>query len=433
MSTSIEQANETVRARRASAGFAVVAIIAAYNEADIIEQVVIDLLAQGVDVYFLDDGSTDGTAEIVARYLGRGVLAIEDLRETFKEDPPHGFDWERILRRKAELAQELDATWFIHHDADEFRESPWAGVPLRAAIERVDALGYSAIDFSCLDFRPVHDRFRPGEDIRQSFTFYEPCASYDRLQIRCWKKTEQMVDLASSGGHDAAFPGRRVFPIRFVLRHYPIRGQSHGDRKVFRERRSRFQDRERRKGWHVQYDEFLEGTCFIRDSSTLIAYDPDEVRIGLTIRHRLVEQLEDALEDTRAAVEALRFELDSRIEELDRRTAAVAALEARAAAMTAEAADLRRELDQRSIEASVLRELVQQRSGELYDVGCRLNAREAEIDDLRRRLEAGAAENAGLRNGLKQSLRRVEEIRESLSWRWTAPARALYRLLTGRP
>jgi Glycosyl transferase family 2 len=433
LSPLLEDANEMVRARRAASGFSVVAIIAAYNEADIIDHVVSDLIVQGVDVYYLDDGSTDGTPEIVQRHLGRGVLAIEDLRETFKKDPSHGFEWERILRRKAELAQELNATWFIHHDADEFRESPWAGVPLGAAIERVDALGYSAIDFLCLDFRPVHDRFRPGEDVRRAFTFYTPCATYDRLQIRCWKKTEHFVDLASSGGHDAQFPGRRVFPIRFVLRHYPIRGQAHADRKVFGERRSRFQDRERQRGWHIQYDGFREGTRFILDPSTLIPYDPDEVRIGLTIRHRLVEELEGDLEETKSAVETLRSELHSRIEELDRRAATVAALEARVAARTADAADLRRELDERSIEASALREEVQQRTGDLDDVRCRFNAREAEIDDLRRRLEAGAVELAGLRNGLEESVRRVGEFRQSLSWRWTAPARAVYRLLTGRP
>ena len=57
----------------------VTAIVAAYNEADIIGQVVGDLVAQGVTVYLLDDGSTDGTAAAVEPYLGRGVLAIEGL------------------------------------------------------------------------------------------------------------------------------------------------------------------------------------------------------------------------------------------------------------------------------------------------------------------------------------------------------------------
>src|SRR5689334_15393955 len=105
-------------------GFRVVAIVAAYNEADIIAQVVADLIAQGVDVYVLDDGSTDGTAAAVERFVGRGVIAVEALRAhpTASAAP---FDWTGILARKTALARAIDADWFIHHDADEFRESPW--------------------------------------------------------------------------------------------------------------------------------------------------------------------------------------------------------------------------------------------------------------------------------------------------------------------
>src|SRR5262245_31158553 len=101
-------------------GFSVVAIVAADNEADIIPAVIRDLIDQDVFVYFLDDGSTDGTVRAVEQYEGRGVIRIERLRS-----PGHGasmeFGWAQILRRKAQIATELDADWFIHHDADEFR------------------------------------------------------------------------------------------------------------------------------------------------------------------------------------------------------------------------------------------------------------------------------------------------------------------------
>src|SRR5262249_10574746 len=141
------------------------------------------------------------------------------------------FSLTRILRRKAELAAKLDASWFINHDADEFRESPWADLDLRRAIQRVDGWGDNAIDFAVLDFWPTHAGFRPGPDARQAFPRYAPGAGWNRVQIRCWKKGEAAVDLVSSGGHEATFPGRRVFPVRFILRHYPIRSQAHGERK----------------------------------------------------------------------------------------------------------------------------------------------------------------------------------------------------------
>src|SRR5260221_2128211 len=108
----------------------VVAIVAAYNEADIIEQVVGDLIAQGVHVYLVDDGSTDGTAEAVERFTGRGVLRIERLARGATGGSRDPFDWERILVRKTDIARELDADWFIHHDADEVRERPWRGLSL---------------------------------------------------------------------------------------------------------------------------------------------------------------------------------------------------------------------------------------------------------------------------------------------------------------
>ena len=221
----------------------VVAIVTAHNEGDIIEQVVGDLIEQGVHVYLVDDGSTDGTAAAVERFAGRGLLRIEHLASGVTNGSRVAFDWERILARKTEIARELDAGWFIHHDADEFRESPWRGLSLRDAIRHVDALGFNAIDFASLDFWPTHDRFRACDGVREAFTHYAERAPYDRVQVRCWKKTGAAVDLATSGGHDAQFPGRRVFPVRFISRHYPIRGQAHGERKVFQERHARFRVR----------------------------------------------------------------------------------------------------------------------------------------------------------------------------------------------
>lgn len=285
--------------------FPVIAIIAAYNEEDIIGQVVAHLVDQGVGVYLLDHGSTDGTVAAVEPYRGRGLLGIEGFPAAGAE-PVEGarrFSLEAIVRRKEALAAELDADWIINHDADEFRESPWAHLGLAAAIRRVDALGYSAIDFEVFNFWPTHDRFRPGDDVRAAFGHYAPGPAWDKVQVRCWKKTGAPVDLASSAGHEAVFPGRRVFPLRFILCHYPIRGQAHGERKVFRERRPAFSEAERGRGWHVQYDLVREGESFLRDPATLTPFDLEAARLQVVLRHRGVEELEARLEETRARLE----------------------------------------------------------------------------------------------------------------------------------
>lgn len=366
------------------ASFTVIAIIAAYNEEDIIARVVGYLIDQGALVYLLDHGSTDRTVAEVEPFLGRGLLKVE----RFPGDGPGPdaagrFPWAGILRRKEALAEELDAGWLIHHDADEFRESPWEDVDLAGAIRRVDALGYNAVDFELLNFWPTHDRFRPGDDPRQAFPFYERGAPWDRVQIKCWKKTGTRVDLVSSGGHEARFPDRRVFPLRFVLRHYPIRGQGHGERKVFRERVPRFDPAERERGWHVQYDGLREGHRFIREAAELTPYEPVAVRLQLMLRHRGVEELEEVVCAAQPTIDELRDRLDA----------------------------LEQAIAERDLRLEALRQEFEVQKHEVAD-------RDRELA----RLEAwgGSLE------------RRLADVLASRSWRWTAPLRAAQRFLLGR-
>ena len=56
-------------------------------------------------------------------------------------------------------------------------------------------------------------------------------------------------------------------PSFFVTTRFAAR--QHGERKVFQERRNRFLDGERERGWHVQYDGLGEGASFVKDPSTL--------------------------------------------------------------------------------------------------------------------------------------------------------------------
>jgi glycosyltransferase involved in cell wall biosynthesis len=386
--------------------FSIVAIIAAFNEADIIGAAVSDLVAQGIGVYVLDDGSTDGTLAAVEPFAGRGVIGVEQL--SGPDAASKSFHWERILRRKSELAAALDGDWFIHHDADEFRESPWRGVSLADGVRRADALGYNAIDFLSVDFRPVDDRFRPGDDPRSVFQYHAPHAPHDRVQVRCWKKTGAPVDLASSGGHDAAFAGRRVFPLRFILRHYPIRSQAHGERKVFGERQRRYLASERGRGWHVQYDAFRPGDTFLADPSTLIRYDPDAVRVELALRHRGVEALEAAIETIRADAERSLAERDRQLTELRDLDAATRGELVKAHTALAEAADYATRLTSA------------------------LAAAHAATAAGQAHLEAVTSELAAHRQSLESVTRQLHDVHQSLSWRLSAPLRALFRLVTGR-
>lgn len=389
--------------RPAAAELKVLALVAAFNEEDIVGQVVADLVAQGVQVYFIDDGSTDSTVGRVEPWLDRGVIGIE------RRPPAATGSWAAILRRKEELAAQLDADWFLHHDADELRESPWDGVSLRDAIARVDRLGYNAIDFRVLDFWPTDESWRPGDDPRRTFTHFVPGHAYDELQIKAWKKTSAPVELVSSGGHQARFSGRRVFPLRFLLRHYAIRSSAHRQRKVFHERLPRLAAEARERGWHRQYLEAAEsGAGIVRDPATLRRYDAEAVRLEICLHHRVVEELEHTLALARASGE------------LDAPAARLAAAEARGDAEWERAENLGRELDIRNREAERLGRELDARNRETLRLAGELDARNRDVQRLGEELEAERARLAGVSQHLAAVL-------ASRSWRWTAPLRALLR------
>jgi hypothetical protein len=380
----------------------IVALLAAYNEADVIEQVVADLIAEGLSVYLIDHSSTDGTAAAVARFVDRGLLGIERFPDEsgFPPEVAESFAWESLLERKEQLAQLLDADWFLHTDADELRESPFPGRTLAEAIGDVDLLGYNAIDFAVFNFVPTDDRFVPGADLRSSFRYYQPAQIFDKLQIKGWKK-QPSIDLRSSGGHEVQFAERRIFPIRFLDRHYPLRSQAQAERKVFHERKPRFVEGERRRGWHVQYDVFQPGHQFIQDPSALEPFDESAARRGLFEQHRGAE----AADAQAAAVSQL---LAERLRDLAVREQQLEEREREIALARRDFQAARRELDETLRAVAPLR---------------------AEVDRLRDALQSAQAKLEAAEGALRGVETRVDEIYASRTWRWTAPGRLLWHLL----
>ena len=256
----------------APSGFRVTAIMAVYNESDVVGPAIEALIGDGVLVHVIDNWSTDGTDLIARRYLGRGVIAVE----RFPERPSGTFDLLPLLGRVEEVAAASDTDWVIVHDADERRTPPWAGMSLRDGLWAVDRSGFSAVDHTVMNFRPVDDGYTPGSSFEDHFPWFEFGTTPDMLlQVKAWRRTPgTVVDLRTTGGHDATFAGRRIFPYKFVLKHYPIRSQEHGERKVFVDRGGRWNASERAKGLHVHYDQIVPGQAFLRDPASLARFDP---------------------------------------------------------------------------------------------------------------------------------------------------------------
>lgn len=224
----------------------VIALLATYNEERFVAGCIEHLVRQGVDVYLIDNGSTDETVSRAEPYLGRGLIEIETL-------PRRGeFSLVDILERKEELAATLDADWFIHQDADEIRIAPRSSQTLVEALSQVEVEGYNAVNFLEFTFVPTveapeHDHRQFQRTMRHYYAFL-PTFPH---RLNAWKRQPERVELASSGGHHVRFPGLRMAPESFRMRHYLFLGRAHAGEKYAGRIRTRLETERGWGGWRT--------------------------------------------------------------------------------------------------------------------------------------------------------------------------------------
>lgn len=224
-----------------NADLRILALLATYNERRFIAGCLEHLRRHGVETYLIDNSSTDGTVEIAERYLGDGLVGIE----TF----PRGeiYEWRALLARKEQLARELESDWFIHLDADELRLPPPGVSTLAEAIAEVDRVGFNAVNFTECTFIPTReDPDHDHPDFVRTLRTYYPFAPTYPHQMKAWKSTDA-VELTWSAGHKVRFPGLRMHPQSFPMKHYLFLSLAHAAEKY--EQRS-YDPRELESGWH---------------------------------------------------------------------------------------------------------------------------------------------------------------------------------------
>lgn len=251
--------------------FRVLAIMHTYNEADIIAASLQRLIENGIDVWVVDNWSEDNTREIVQSFLGKGVVNLELF-------PPEGSTKLRLLKEQMAWSEEIvrrtTYNWYIHHDADEYHQSPWLGYRLKDALYHVDQCGYNAVNHCILNFHPVE--YVPllpqlNHTIQMDYCSFGEHPAYASL-IRSWKYTGQDFDWQRLHGHEVFFEGRRVFPYKFLIRHYPIRSQAHGERKVLKNRLPR--NRADPNNHSNHYNHIMDGYNFVYNRLDLMFYEP---------------------------------------------------------------------------------------------------------------------------------------------------------------
>ncbi|MEH3118761.1 MAG: sulfotransferase [Methylorubrum populi] len=219
----------------------IVAIISARNEQLMLPRTLDHLHRQGIDVCIIDNESTDRTRAIAERFRDRGVFRIETL-------PYRGyFELTQQLQMKQRLAEEIEADWFIHQDADEILQAPEGFPDLRSAIATADAAGANAINFDEFVFAPcAGENFEDDDHVAKMrrYYFFEPVPN--RL-VRAWKKKALARQLTATGGHQEYGEHLKLFPENFILRHYIALSLGHLKSQYLGRV---FCGRELEKGWH---------------------------------------------------------------------------------------------------------------------------------------------------------------------------------------
>ena len=251
----------------------ILVIVPVYNELDVLPQTIGHLREQGCNVHCIDNWSMDGSFEMLNVWPGVTV-------ERFPADGPvDSFQWARILRRVELVAQQSDADWCMYQDADEIRRSQVPGETLAEAFHRLDKIG-NAVSFRLFTFLPTKAGWT-GEPLEDFFQYYDPnYLDSGLMHLKAWKNTGERVDLAWSGGHCVRFGRVCTSKEQLVLKHYPLRSTEQGRRKVFEERRPRWDAEERSRSWHVQYDKLRETDTFVWDTKNLYKYDLIDSRKG---------------------------------------------------------------------------------------------------------------------------------------------------------
>jgi len=221
----------------------IVAIIAAYNEERFLGTCLDHLFRHGVETYLIDNSSTDNTVEIARSFQDRGVIGIE----TFPR-ATNTYNWQAILQRKEYLASTLQSDWFIHLDPDEIRLPPNGNQTLAEALTTADAGGFNAVDFFEFTFIPTREApDHDHKDFLRSMRHYYPFLPWTPHRLTAWKRQPVRIELAWYGGHRVRFPGLRVAPEMFKMKHYPFLSASHLIQKYTQ--RS-FDPSEVKRGWH---------------------------------------------------------------------------------------------------------------------------------------------------------------------------------------
>jgi len=202
----------------------IIGMLSTYNDEDIISEVIENLLSQGLELVILDNGSKDKTFDICKKFLDKGVLQlIQHKTDTYQ--------FFIILRMLYDMALRYSPDWVIKVDSDEFLESGNKNVTLKEAIEKIDSENYNLIQFDHFDFFMTDDDDEHANSIKKRLPYYSCQGDF---VYRAWKYFPG-IRIGDAVGHYPIFPEGhqyRIYPKKFVLRHYTFRNKIQAEKKM---------------------------------------------------------------------------------------------------------------------------------------------------------------------------------------------------------
>jgi glycosyltransferase involved in cell wall biosynthesis len=188
------------------------------DEADVVAATVGHMLTQVDEVLVLDNGSTDGTRDILA-----------DLGVKVYDDPDPAYYQSVKMSRLAATAHDQGASWVVPFDADEWWWSPWGTVAevLRAHEDTYGIVQAVLFDFMATGFDPPEEQV-PDPTVRLQWRRRD---ELELSKVACRVAPGLVIE---QGNHWA----RHRVPARFTeerplaVRHYPYRSVGQFIRKV---------------------------------------------------------------------------------------------------------------------------------------------------------------------------------------------------------
>ncbi len=248
--------------RAGRGGPEILRMMAVYNESDVLQQNIDWYHRAGIPTVVVDNGSTDGSYELLEAALSDGKITALERIETAE------FVWRKMLSSLQVLADKFDPQWLMLTAPDEFFE-PADGSDLLAALREDIAAGYNLIKFFNMEFW-MTERDDPAiQDVLRRIRHY---SCYDVVMYRAYPNVPG-IDILSKSGHRPKFPSMtdKPSPRLYVSRHYKLRSVEQAARKI-----SRIRPTSSEPNAHRHYVRFSgDPSEFVVPSATLHRYDFD--------------------------------------------------------------------------------------------------------------------------------------------------------------